>query len=137
MQTIDKEGMFITEEQTVLYRIWIEDGKGILDMMRPTTGGQYQDAFEAEIIQNKGSYTCQPRHRGKDIFEDWMPLLTQELLNPITTGFYELDDTCHLYGKGLLQKYSNPKSGIKGWRIAEIERITEEEFRQICDGAAP
>lgn len=134
MQSIDKEGMFIVSEETVLFRIWIpEDSFGVLNLLRKNKGGAYFDTFEAEITKEKGAYICQPRNRGKDIFEDWLPLLTQELLNPLTTGYTKLNNE-HAYGKGLLQKYSNPKNGIKGWRLAEIGQIEEAEFRAMESG---
>lgn len=133
MKSIDKDGMFITKEEVVLFRIWLDGDGGTLDLMRRVADTGYIDAYEAGITKVKGAYRCVPRGRGKDIFEDWMPLLTVELLNPITTGWVKPTKSGHVYGKGLLQQFTQVKSGIKGWRVAEVDHIDPIAFRNLAE----
>jgi hypothetical protein len=116
-----------TEVTPVLFRIWIyrteSSSKGVIDLEYPV-GGFFFDTLEAIVqLDPDGVFRLSSRHRGKDIPEEWYPIIESHLLAPLSVGSISLY-AGHLFGEGKLCEVVNLKLGFSERRLRNVRIIS-------------
>lgn len=121
----------ILEREDVVFRIWLYQSKGatkgVVDLMREI-GNFYLDANEAKIHQDMyGILRLMPRERGKDIPEDWHPIIETNLLAPISVSAIKPYKQ-HVYGKGQICRVSDLKHNFIKLELKQVEIVSPQEY---------
>lgn len=135
VSTVDAVQVVDTEE--VLFRVWLPDRgrasdsdyEGVIDLVRHGV-----DALEAKVVLDMyGHLVLEPRGRGKDIPDDWLPLIAQQLLLPVNTGRIQPVQG-HVYGRGQLERVFDLKMSQKYYRIADVQPIPRGSYQRAVYG---
>lgn len=125
--------------ETVLFRIWLyqlgDQTTGVIDLMsKDVNHGEYLDKLEAEIVEDEYSVLrIVPRNEGKDIPENWYPIIETKLLAPLSTKAIALYKN-HLFGQGKLRSFVDSKFHVTENELRDVKIISPENFQREGGG---
>jgi hypothetical protein len=121
---------FVTSWEDVLVRVWFPkyEDWGVLDLMYQVGEGAFMGVQEALVKKKRGVWVAQPRNRGKDMRKDWMPVVTQEILAPVSAGTMTPHRE-HIYAKCKVEEFID--EGDIDYRLTDFQIITPDEYERI------